>query len=90
MLSEEQQKLYLGEQLYPLIAKVDKSLAGKITGMLLDSGWSVEELNSLVVDESKLLAKIDEARNVLAGANQTGVLEEGDSTLDQPEALVVH
>jgi len=90
MLSEEQQKLYLGEQLYPLIAKVDKLLAGKITGMLLDSGWSVEELNSLVVDESKLLAKIDEARHVLAGANQTGVLEEGDSTLDQPEALVVH
>jgi len=89
-LPEEQQKLYLGEQLYPLILKIEKGLAGKITGMLLDSGWSVEELYSLVVDESKLLAKIEEARSVLARAHQAGELEEGDGTPDQPETQINH
>jgi len=88
VLPEDQQKLYLGEQLYPLILKIDKFLAGKITGMLLDSGWSVEELYSLVVDESKLLVKIEEARNVLARAQ--GEIEEGESTPDQPQVLVEH
>jgi len=58
----EHQKLLLGEQLFPLILKVDPLLAGKITGMLLDSGWTVEELYSLVGDEGKLRAKIDEAK----------------------------
>jgi len=75
-LPEDQQKLFLGEQLFPLVFKVEQNLAPKITGMLLDSGWSSEELYSLVVDESKLHLKIDEARNVLAQA-QTGELQEG-------------
>jgi len=68
--SFENQKLLLGEQLFPLIVKVDPLLAGKITGMLLDSGWSVEELYSLVGDEVKLRSKIDEARMVLELAEQ--------------------
>jgi len=90
VLPEDQQKLYLGEQLYPLIAKIDKGLAGKITGMLLDSGWSVEELYSLVVDEAKLFSKIEEARSVLARAQQTGEIEEVE-TPDQPsETLAEH
>jgi len=77
-LPQDQQKLYLGEQLYPLISKVEQILAGKITGMLLDSGWSIEELYSLVVDERKLLAKIEEARLVLDRAQQAKDLEEAD------------
>jgi len=48
----------------------------------------VEELYSLVVDESKLLVKIEEARNVLARAQ--GEIEEGESTPDQPQVLVEH
>jgi len=76
-LPPEQQRVYLGEQLYPQIYNVEPLLAGKITGMLLESGWSVEELFSLVVDESKLNAKIDEARNVLEQARE---LVEGDTT----------
>jgi len=79
-LPEDQQKLFLGEQLFPLVFKVEQNLAPKITGMLLDSGWSSEELYSLVVDESKLYSRIDEARNVLAQAHQTGESQEGVGT----------
>lgn len=66
----DQQKLLLGERLYPLIQKVQSPLAGKITGMLLDSGWSIEELFSLLNDEEKLSVKIEEAVSVLNRAQQ--------------------
>jgi len=66
----DQQKLLLGERLYPLIHKVQSTLAGKITGMLLDSGWSIEELFSLLNDEEKLSVKIEEAVSVLNRAQQ--------------------
>jgi len=65
----EQQKMVLGERLYPLIFKSQPLLAGKITGMLLDSGWSNEELLSLIKEEDKLLPKIAEAVDVLERAN---------------------
>jgi len=65
----EQQKMMLGERLYPLISKSQPNLAGKITGMLLDSGWSNEELLALVKDEEKLHPKIAEAVDVLERAN---------------------
>jgi len=61
----EQQKLLLGEKLFTLIAKKQPDKAGKITGMLLDSGWGIEELYSLLESEEKLNQKIDEALNVL-------------------------
>jgi len=64
----EQQKLFLGEKLYPLIAQTQPSLAGKITGMFLDSGWSIEELFSLLTDEQKLHEKIEDALAVLENA----------------------
>lgn len=54
----EQQKLLLGERLYPLIAPSHGALAGKITGMFLDSGWTTEELLSLIHDENKLQQKV--------------------------------
>jgi polyadenylate-binding protein len=60
----DQQKLLLGEKLYALIEKkTDK--APKITGMLLDSGFDIKELFSLIQSEEKLNHKIDEALSVL-------------------------
>lgn len=73
----EQQKLLLGERLYPLIAQSHQQLAGKITGMFLDSGWAIEELFSLLTDEAKLNEKIDDAISVLERAQQAA---EGETT----------
>jgi len=67
----EQQKLLLGERLYPLIVPTHGALAGKITGMFLDSGWTTEELLSLVHDENKLQQKIANAIEVLQRAQAT-------------------
>lgn len=64
----EQQKLLLGERLYPLIVPSHGALAGKITGMFLDSGWTTEELLSLIHDEHKLQQKISNAIEVLQRA----------------------
>jgi len=73
----EQQKLLLGERLYPLIHKLQPTRAGKITGMLLDSGWSVEDLLALVNDEAKLSNKVVEA---------VGVLDHHAAQSEQPQA----
>lgn len=67
----EQQKLLLGERLYPLIVPTHGALAGKITGMFLDSGWTTEELLSLIHDEHKLQQKIANAIEVLHRAQTT-------------------
>jgi polyadenylate-binding protein len=50
----DQQKLLMGERLFPLIMKKQPQRAGKITGMLLDSGWGIDELYSLLESEDKL------------------------------------
>jgi polyadenylate-binding protein len=60
--STEQQ--VLGEKLYNLISKVQPSLAGKITGMILDSS-SVEEMFALLEAPDQLNNKITEALEVL-------------------------
>jgi polyadenylate-binding protein len=57
--------MVLGERLYPLISKFQPTLAGKITGMLLDSGYTHEDLLALIKDEEKLHTKIEEAVEVL-------------------------
>ncbi len=61
--SPEQQKQLLGERLYPLIAKSEPQLAGKITGMLLemDNG----ELLNLLESQTALQEKVVEAVQVL-------------------------
>jgi len=64
----EQQKIVLGEKLYPMIGLSQPELAGKITGMFLDSGWSIEELLSLVHDKAKLEQRIADAVLVLRDA----------------------
>jgi len=66
----DQQKMLLGERLYRLIERSQPTLTGKITGMFLDSGWSIEELFALTQQEDKLQAKIAEAMTVLERAGQ--------------------
>ncbi|CDJ59018.1 polyadenylate-binding protein, putative [Eimeria maxima] len=61
------QKQMLGERLFPLIARHQPELAGKITGMMLEMDNS--ELLILLESESQLKNKIEEALGVLRGAN---------------------
>lgn len=75
----EQQKLFLGERLYNLITVTQGPLAGKITGMFLDSGWAVEELFSMLTDEAKLNEKIEDAISVLERAQQAA---EGEAPVE--------
>jgi len=57
------QKQMLGEKLYPVIAKMQPELAGKITGMMLEMDNS--ELLILLESESQMKAKVEEAMRVL-------------------------
>jgi len=65
----KEQKRILGERLYPLISKPQPQLAGKITGMILDSAGT-EELLHLVNDPQALGEKIEEALKVLKEHNE--------------------
>merc|ERR1711998_781299 len=62
----EQQKMMLGERLFPLIEKHHEvgEQAGKITGMLLD--MDTPELLHLIESPDALRQKVVEAINVLA------------------------
>lgn len=62
--SQVDQKTILGDRLYPLIEHNQPELAGKITGMILDSS-SNEEMIQLVNDPKALKAKVEEAIKVL-------------------------
>jgi len=75
-LPQEQQKLFIGEQLYPVIATEHPQLAGKITGMFLDSGWGVDELFGLLMDVKKLNEKVEDAISVLERAEVEGTNSE--------------
>jgi len=77
-LSPEDQKRVCGEKIYPSIAKAQPNLAGKITGMILESSY-VDELIRLIEDPEALKEKVSEAINVLKEhAEKTGQpLEEG-------------
>jgi len=81
----EQQKLYIGERLYALISPSQPILAGKITGMFLESGWPIDELFSLLTDEAKLTEKIDDAIGVLERAQQ-GQVPEGEEAGEHEES----
>lgn len=66
MLAEaapNEQKQMLGERLYPLIAPMHPTEAGKITGMLLEIDNS--ELLHMLEHHESLKAKVDEAVAVL-------------------------
>jgi hypothetical protein len=64
--SEQDQKQVLGEQIYNHVLAIhsDETLAGKITGMLLES-TTLADLSQLVASESFLDNKIQEAFKVL-------------------------
>merc|ERR1719437_43088 len=57
------QKQMIGEKLFPMIAKYQPELAGKITGMMLEMDNS--ELLILLESEQQLKGKVDEAMRVL-------------------------
>ena len=74
------QKVMLGERLFPVIAKHQPELAGKITGMLLEMDNS--DLLILLESEPQLNSKVDEA---------TQALDTGDEANNiQPLALMHH
>jgi polyadenylate-binding protein len=75
----EEQKHILGERLYQLIAKSQPVLAGKITGMILDSSYP-EEMLQLIDNAQNLNEKIDEALKVLSEHEKT---QEGEE--EKPE-----
>jgi len=62
-LNPSQQKQMIGERIFPLIQTKESTLAGKITGMLLE--MDNMELLHLLKDEESLLEKINEAIIVL-------------------------
>merc|ERR1719235_1855732 len=57
------QKQMLGEKLFPMVAKFQPELAGKITGMMLEMDNS--ELLMLLESEAQMKNKVDEALRVL-------------------------
>ena len=65
--SEQEQKRMIGERLYAKIEATEPTLAGKITGMLLEMENSA--ILQLLNDETELSKKIDEATQVLKEHN---------------------
>jgi polyadenylate-binding protein len=59
------QKQMLGEKIFPLIARLQPEMAGKITGMMLEMDNS--ELLILLEVPEQLKMKVDEALRVLEG-----------------------
>merc|ERR1719382_1857770 len=60
------QKQMIGEKLFPMIAKYQPEIAGKITGMMLEMDNS--ELLILLESEGQLKNKVEEALRVLESA----------------------
>jgi len=76
----EDQKRLCGEKIYPSIAQSQPALAGKITGMILESSY-VEQLVQLIEDKDALNEKVSEALKVLKDhTEKTGQSIEGDQT----------
>merc|ERR1711966_78031 len=57
------QKQMIGERLYPMIAKIQPELAGKVTGMMLE--MDISELLMLLESEPQMRHKVNEALQVL-------------------------
>lgn len=66
----DMQTQVLGERIYHLVAATQPTLAGKITGMILDSCSFPEELLTLIEDSNALNEKVNEALKVLKEHNE--------------------
>lgn len=75
--SPRQQKVMLGERLYPLVAALQPDRAAKITGMLLEMDNA--EILLLIENPSALQTKVDEAVTVLG---EHGLLKEKSNADD--------
>jgi len=64
-LSSDDQAQYIGEKLYPLIAKIQPEHAGKITGMLLERYTSPLDMLVFLDNPESLQEKVNEAMEVL-------------------------
>ena len=62
----DQQRMILGEALYPLVDAIDSANAAKVTGMLLEMDQA--EVLHLIESADALKAKVQEALAVLAAA----------------------
>eukprot|EP00958_Prasinococcus_capsulatus_P017407 scaffold1960_cov332-Prasinococcus_capsulatus_cf.AAC.5 len=62
----DQQRMMLGEALYPLVEQLEPATAGKVTGMLLEMDQS--EVLHLIESPDALRAKVQEAMTVLQQA----------------------
>lgn len=62
------QKQMLGEKIFPLIARLQPEMAGKITGMMLEMDNS--ELLILLESPEQLKHKVDEALRVLESSGR--------------------
>jgi len=60
------QKQMLGEKIFPLIARLQPEMAGKVTGMMLEMDNA--ELLILIESPHQLKAKVDEALRVIQSA----------------------
>ena len=67
-VSFDHQKQIIGESLYPLVEELEPTLAGKITGMLLEIDNS--ELLHLLENIKKLQEVVKEAAQLIAGKNK--------------------
>lgn len=76
--SPRQQKVMLGERLYPLVAHLQPDRAAKITGMLLEMDNA--EILLLIENPSALQSKVDEAVTVLG---EHGLLKEKPPSGDE-------
>ena len=65
--SQDQQRMLLGEALYPLVDAVEPASSAKITGMLLEMDQS--EVLHLIEDSKALSDKVQEAVSVLKQAS---------------------
>ncbi|EEC83349.1 hypothetical protein OsI_28748 [Oryza sativa Indica Group] len=79
----DQQRLMLGESLYPLVDQLEHDQAAKVTGMLLEMDQT--EVLHLIESPDALKAKVAEAMEVLRNAQQ----QQANTPTDQLAALTL-
>nr|ACN26239.1 unknown [Zea mays] len=76
--SPDQQRLMLGENLYPLVEQLEREQAAKVTGMLLEMDQT--EVLHLLESPDALKAKVAEAMEVLRSAQH---LQQSNASTEQ-------